>query len=154
MKRRCLLVSACLLGVACRYDGKTKGNSAVLALLEREDLTLIPICPEQLGGLPTPRPASECRGDRVINREGVDVTEQFRRGAEQVRYLAQHYHCDGAILKERSPSCGKGCIYDGSFTGVLTGGNGITAELLMQNGIPVFGESEIDWIENNEVTGE
>ncbi|MDO5547543.1 MAG: DUF523 domain-containing protein [Eubacteriales bacterium] len=147
MRRRCLLVSACLLGVRCRYDGKEKAHPAVLSLLEREDLTLIPVCPEQLGGLPTPRPAAECCGGRVVNRAGADVTEAYGRGAEQTLHLARAYHCDGAILKERSPSCGKGQIYDGSFSGVLTEGDGVAAALLLQHEIPVFGESELEQLE-------
>ena len=150
MTRRCLLVSACLLGVRCRYDGKEKGDPQVLALLEREDLTLIPVCPEQLGGLPTPRPAAERQGTRVCNRAGMDVTEAFRRGAEETLALARRYCCDGAILKERSPSCGKGTIYDGGFSGTLTAGNGVTAELLLQNSIPVYGESELKRLDTSE----
>ena len=143
MKRRCMLVSACLLGLPCRYDGKEKAHPAVCSLLEREDLTLVPVCPEQFGGLPTPRPPSERRGERVITRTGADVTEQYRRGAQQTLRLAQLYGCDCAVLKERSPSCGSGRIYDGSFSGTLTDGEGVTAELLRQHGIAVLGESEL-----------
>ena len=149
MKRRYMLVSACLLGLPCRYDGKEKAHPAVRSLLEREDLTLIPVCPEQLGGLPTPRPPSERRGERVITRTGADVTEQYRRGAQQTLRLAQLYGCDCAVLTERSPSCGSGRIYDGSFSGTLTDGDGVTAELLRQHGIAVWGESELALPDHN-----
>ncbi len=136
-----ILVSACLLGVGCRYDGKEKGKSDVIRLLQRDDITLIPVCPEQLGGMKIPRPASEIRGDKVVNLEGEDVTANYRRGAEETLKLARLYGCRRAILKERSPSCGHGEIYDGTFTGTLTEGDGITATLLIGNGIEVIGES-------------
>ena len=141
MKR--ILVSSCLLGVNCRYNGVVKADEAVLRLLNRSDLQLIPVCPEQLGGLPTPRVPSERRGNQVCNQAGMDVTEQYRRGAEETCKLAQLFQAEFAILKERSPSCGKGKIYDGTFSGTLIDGNGVTAELLMEQGILVMGESEI-----------
>ncbi|MBQ0038427.1 MAG: DUF523 domain-containing protein [Clostridiales bacterium] len=136
-----ILVSACLLGVACRYDGKSKPHAAVEKLMAQHHL--IPVCGEIFGGLPTPRTPAERRGERVINRDGVDVTAQYCRGAEEVLRLAKQYHCTAAVLKERSPSCGSGEIYDGSFTGTLTDGWGVTAELLRENGIRVVGESRI-----------
>ena len=138
-----ILVSACLLGICCRYDGKGNPNEAVLSLLNREDVVLIPVCPEQLGGMSTPRIPSERLDVRVVNRAGEDVTDHFLRGAEEALRLAKLYNCQTAIMKERSPSCGCGRIYDGSFSGTLTEGNGMTAELLLQNGIQVFGESRI-----------
>ena len=140
-----ILVSACLLGMACRYDGKSKPNETVLRLLENnsDEIRLIPICPEQLGGLPTPRVPSEKAGEKVINRVGIDVTVQYQKGAKEALKLAKLYHCETAILKERSPSCGRGEIYDGSFTKTLISGDGTTAELLKQNGIRVIGESEV-----------
>lgn len=138
-----ILVSACLLGVCCRYDGRGNPSQSVIDLLGRDDVELIPVCPEQLGGMPTPRLPSERREDRVINRAGEDVTECFHRGAEEALRLAKLYGCEAAILKERSPSCGCGRIYDGSFTGILTAGNGVTAELLLENGVKVNGESQI-----------
>ncbi len=141
MKR--ILVSACLLGTGCRYDGKNQDNEAILQLLHREDLRLIPVCPEQLGGLPTPRVPSERRGERVVNRDGDDVTAQFQKGALEALRMAERFGCRCAILKERSPSCGSGRIYDGTFTGTLTDGSGVTAELLKQNGITVVGESQL-----------
>ena len=135
-----LLVSACLLGCPCRYDGAAKPCPAVLALAEHHEL--VPVCPEQLGGLPTPRPPAERRGDRVVTQSG-DVTEQYRRGAAEAVRLARLLRCDGAVLKEKSPSCGRGAIYDGTFTRTLTSGDGVTAELLRHNGVAVYGESEI-----------
>ena len=137
-----ILVSACLLGCPCRYDGTAKADPRVLALMERH--TLIPVCPEQLGGLPTPRLPSERREGGVFDRGGKDVTVQYRQGAEEVLRLARLYGCTHAVLKERSPSCGSGQIYDGSFSHVLVPGSGVAAELLAQNGITVLGESQAD----------
>jgi len=136
-----ILVSACLLGVPCRYDGQAKPCPAVLALMDRH--TLIPVCPEQLGGLPTPRNPSERRGRRVVSSAGADVTAAYRRGAEETLRLARLYGCEAAILKERSPSCGSGEIYDGTFTRTLTPGDGVAAALLRARGIRVLGETEI-----------
>ena len=136
-----ILISACLLGVSCRYDGASKTHPLAEQLLKEH--TLIPACPEQLGGLATPRPPAERQGEIVRTREGTDVTERYRRGAEEVLRLCRLYGCEAAILKERSPSCGCGQIYDGSFTGTLIAGDGITAQLLRVNGIPVYGESRI-----------
>ena len=137
-----ILISACLLGCPCRYDGKSKPNDTVLALMEQH--TLIPICPEQMGGLATPRVPAERRGDGVFTETGGDVTAQYRRGAEEALRLAKLYGCTHAILKERSPSCGSGQIYDGSFSRTLTDGDGVTAALLKENGITVLGENEVD----------
>ncbi len=136
-----LLVSACLLGVHCRYDGGSNQLPALEALLTQHDC--IPVCPELLGGLPTPRPPAECQGDRVINREGTDVTEAFHRGAAEALYLATLHHCEAALLKERSPSCGCGTVYDGTFSGTLTAGRGVTAALLEKNGVEVYESTRI-----------
>lgn len=136
-----ILVSACLLGTACRYDGKAKANEKVVGLLKKE--TLIPVCPEQLGGMTTPRLPSEIRGDRVVNEAGEDVTACYQKGAEEALKLAKLYGCSLALLKERSPSCGCGQIYDGTFSKNLTEGDGITAGLLKKNGIRVIGESDL-----------
>ena len=135
-----ILVSACLLGCPCRYDGAAKPCPAVLALAERHEL--VPVCPEQLGGLPTPRNPSERRGERVVMNDGRDVTAEYRRGAEEALRLARLYGCTAAVLKEKSPSCGRGTVYDGTFTRTLTPGDGVTAEALLAAGIPVYGESE------------
>ena len=137
-----ILVSACLLGCPCRYDGKSKPHGAVLSLMERH--TLIPVCPEQMGGLATPRPPAECKCGGVFTESGVDVSAQYRRGAEEALRLARLYGCTCAILKERSPSCGKDTVYDGSFNRTLVAGDGVTAALLKANGIAVYGESEVD----------
>lgn len=139
-----VLVSACLLGVNCRYNGVPVEDRAVTELLKREDITLIPVCPEQLGGLPTPRKPSERKGDLVVSSEGEDRTEAFAKGAEEALRIAKLYGCEAAVLKERSPSCGNKEVYDGSFTGTLVPGEGVTAELLRRNGVKVFGESEIE----------
>lgn len=137
-----ILVSACLLGVACRYDGKRKPNEAVIAL--KEKYNLIPVCPEIMGGLPTPRLPSEIRGETVIMENGEDVTDKYSKGAEETLRLARLFGCGKAVLKEKSPSCGSGRIYDGTFSKILTEGNGITAGMLLANGIRVAGETEID----------
>ena len=134
-----ILISACLLGAPCRYDGAAKTQPWAAALAERHEL--VPVCPEQLGGLPTPRVPSERRGARVVSRDGGDVTARFRRGAEAAAALCRLLGCQAAVLKERSPSCGCGEIYDGTFSGTLTPGNGTAAELLLAAGIPVYGES-------------
>ena len=138
-----VLVSACLLGVNCRYNGVPKEDRAVKELLNREDITLIPVCPEQSGGLPTPRTPSERKGDGVFSSEGEERTEAFYRGAQEALRLAKLYGCEAAILKERSPSCGNKEIYDGSYSGTVVPGEGVTAELLRKNGVKVFGESEL-----------
>jgi len=137
-----ILVSACLLGAACRYDGKSKRYGAVEELCRRHEV--VPVCPEQLGGLPTPRVPAERQGDRVVTKTGGDVTAEYRRGAEEALHLAQLLGCTVAVLKERSPSCGSGQIYDGSFTGTLTDGFGVAAQLLRSHGIRVLGESELE----------
>ena len=136
-----LLISACLLGTCCRYDGASKAHPLAAALAERHQL--VPVCPEQLGGLPTPRPPAERREDRVVTQSS-DVTGQYRRGAEETLKLCKLLGCEAAVLKERSPSCGRGMVYDGTFTGTLTPGDGVTAALLTANGIPVYGESQIE----------
>ena len=136
-----ILVSACLLGMPCRYDGKSKPHEAVIALKEKYEL--VPFCPEIYGGLETPRTPSERVGDRVIMKDGRDVTENYMRGAASALELCKLIGIKRAILKERSPSCGRGEIYDGSFTATLRAGDGVTAELLLKNGIEVVGESKM-----------
>lgn len=139
-----LLISACLLGLPCRYDGASKPQPWAEALAAKHEL--VPVCPEQLGGLPTPRAPSERRGGQVVMNSGADVTAQYRRGAECTLTLCRLLGCEAAILKERSPSCGHGAVYDGTFSGTLTVGDGVTAELLGQNGIPVYGESRVETV--------
>lgn len=139
-----LLISECLLGVACRYDGRSVPLPAETLKKLMDRYVLIPVCPEQLGGLETPRNPSERRDGRVVMNNGADVTAQYVRGAEQALYLAEKFGCTKALLKERSPSCGSGEIYDGSFSGTLTEGRGVTAELLIGHSIAVYGESEAE----------
>ena len=133
------LISACLIGCPCRYDGQSKPMSEDIRALFEKDV-LIPVCPECLGGLPTPRPPAERQGDRVINRKGCDVTEEYQRGANEVLRLARLYRADGVILRDRSPSCGTNGIYDGSFTATLCEGEGVCAALLRREGIRVLDE--------------
>ena len=137
-----LLVSACLLGENCKYSGGNNYSPAVAALGEKYEL--IPVCPEQMGGLPTPRVPSERAGDRVLDREGTDVTDAFRLGAEKALETALAHGIKRAVLQERSPSCGCGTIYDGTFSGVLIPGDGVTTELLRKHGIEVTGGSHLD----------
>ena len=139
-----ILISACLLGVSCRYDGASKPIDSAKIEKLKEKFELIPVCPESLGGLQCPRDPSERIGDKVISCNGADVTVQYERGARETLYLAQLFDCKIALLKERSPSCGRDKIYDGTFSGTLRDGDGVTAELLAANGITVYGESEID----------
>lgn len=139
-----LLISACLLGLACRYDGESKPIDASLLDALTERWQLVPVCPEQLGGLPTPRPSAERQGARVVSAAGADVTEQYRRGAEQTCKLCRRFGCETALLKARSPSCGSGQVYDGSFSGTLADGDGVTTEALKALGVRVYGESEIE----------
>lgn len=139
--RERLLVSACLLGVFCRYDGSARPNPAVVALAERYEL--VPVCPEQLGGLATPRPPAERVGDQVLTNCGMDVTARYRQGAEETLRLARLLGCSAAVLKERSPSCGHGEIYDGTFSHRVVPGDGVTAALLREQGFRVVGESDL-----------
>lgn len=142
------LVSACLLGMRTRYDGRHNRSEAVILL--KSDNLLIPVCPEQLGGLPTPRPPAEIRdGDGadvlrgsagVCTADGKDLAEEFIRGARQVLLLAELMQVDGAVLKTGSPSCGDRRIHDGSFEGRCRAGDGVTTALLKEHGIPVFSE--------------
>ena len=144
-KMKGLIVSACLLGIPCRYDGASKHYHSEKTISElRERYHIVPVCPEILGGLPTPRTGSERVGLSVLMKDGRDVTENYKKGAEATLTLARLLGCDRALLKERSPSCGRGAIYDGTFTETLTAGDGVCAELLLKNGIEVYGESEAE----------
>ena len=134
-----LLISSCLLGIKCRYDGGRKALGCLDELMEKH--VLIPVCPEVVGGLPTPRVPAERIGDKVITKDGRDVTAEYEKGAQEALRLAQMTGCTHALLKERSPSCGCGVIYDGTFTGGLFEGDGVCGELLKKHGIEVLGES-------------
>lgn len=139
------LVSACLAGIPCRYDCSHKNNSIVNKLIEEG--RAIPLCPEQLSGLTTPREACECviinDQYKVISQSNKDYTEYFRSGAEMVLEFCQKYHIKKAILQKNSPSCGKR-TYDGTFSGNLADYPGITAKLLMDNGIEVISSDELN----------
>lgn len=132
-------ISACLLGVKCRYDGKSKPNDAVRAFADRPDVDVVRICPEVAGGLSIPHPANEQqRTDgqtRVVDCTGADNTEAFQRGATACCEKALQAGCTHAILKAKSPSCGVGLIYDGTFTGSLIEGSGVAAQALMDAGV-------------------
>lgn len=135
------LCSACLLGIECRYDGKSSFNEKVIEMAKNE--VLIPVCPEQLGGLPTPREPVELRDGKAITKSGKDVTDYLERGARQVLKLAKLFGIKEAIMKQGSPSCGCGRIYDGSFSGRLIEGGGVTTALLKKNGVKVISDEEL-----------
>lgn len=136
-----ILVSACLMGYECRYKGDGCKCDKVLGLAN--DNILIPVCPEQLGGLSTPRQPAERVGDKIISKTGVDVTDEYERGADFALNIAISNNVDLCIMKANSPSCGKGIIYDGTFTGAKTNGNGLTTEKLLARGFKVVSENEI-----------
>lgn len=143
-----ILVSACLLGENCKYNGGNNKCEEVIKLGQKH--TLIPICPETFANLPTPRVASEIKDGKVYSKDGKDLTEEFYDGAEKTLYVAEESACQIAVLKERSPSCGFGKIYDGTFSGTLTYGNGVAAQMLYEHGIIILGESKLDKIEDYE----
>ncbi|MGI6736369.1 MAG: DUF523 domain-containing protein [Anaerovoracaceae bacterium] len=147
MKRRRLLVSACLCGEPVRYDGRARALDDPRFQRWLEEGRLVPICPEVAGGLPVPRPEAQRRGSRVVTRDGRDVTTAYERGAAAALALARS--CDAAlcILKQSSPSCGSLQIHDGSFRGKKIPGRGFTAEVLQRAGFRVFGEDQMDEIE-------
>lgn len=139
LKKPCrYVVSACLAGKFCRYDGLSNLRGDIAALVDAG--LAVAVCPETLGGLPTPRNPSERRGKRVFSSTGEDVTEAFALGAKAALSIAEEYGCGAAILKARSPSCGCGRIYDGTFTKTLAHGDGIFAELLRSKGFQIFTE--------------
>lgn len=140
-KEEKILISACLAGVNCKYNGENNKNTKVIELIKNCNAILV--CPEQLGGLMTPRPSAERLNDKVITKDKRDVTEEYVRGANEVLSLIKRFNIKKAILKSRSPSCGKGKIYDGTFSHTLTDRDGVTAELLMKNGVEVITEEEI-----------
>ena len=137
-----ILVSACLLGTKCRYDGLSKPCEKVIRM--QEEYEFIPCCPESDAGLSTPRLPCEIKGDRVIRKDGMDLTDTFLLGAKIALDLAKNENVEFAILKERSPSCGKSLRYDGTFSGNLVSKPGITAQLLMENHISVFSDEQIE----------
>ena len=130
-----IIVSACLAGVNCNYKGENSEDASIVNLVAEG--RAIMVCPEQLGGLTTPRTPAELRNGRVFTKEGADVTEAFLRGANEVLKICKKYNCQKAILKSNSPSCGCGKIYDGNFNGAMVDGDGVTAALLKEHGIEV-----------------
>ncbi len=136
-----VLCSACLLGINCRYDGQGKGFKNIIKTVD--EFFIVPICPEQLGGLPTPRERAEIRDNKVITLSGRDVTGNFIKGAREALKIADLLGIKLAIFKQYSPSCGCGKVYDGSFSGTIIPGNGITTGLFIQNGIKVITEEEL-----------
>jgi uncharacterized protein YbbK (DUF523 family) len=135
-----ILVSACLAGINCRYDGKNNANQRIIDLVKQG--LAVPVCPEQLGGLSTPRPPAEIVSGNVVNIHGDDVSHNFQKGAEETLKIAKLLNCNKAILKQRSPSCGCGRIYDGTHSGSVKDGNGITTDLLLLNGIQILTEED------------
>ncbi len=136
-----ILISACLLGYDCRYKGDNCKNQNILDLYK--DDILIPVCPEQLGGLSTPRLPAERVEDKIIAKGGKDVSEEYNRGANIAVEIAKRNNVDFCIMKANSPSCGKGVIYDGTFTGGKKEGNGVTVDKLIQAGFTVLNETEL-----------
>ena len=136
-----VLISACLYGEKCRYDG---GDNLIPRLDEiKKVCNLFPVCPEVLGGLETPRNPSEIIGEKVVSNVGKDVTNEYKKGAEIALETALRNSCKIALMKAKSPSCGSGKIYDGTFSRKLTDGDGITVKLLKEHGIKVFDETQI-----------
>lgn len=142
-----ILVSACLLGINCRYSGMGACHEDIIELKHKHNL--IPVCPEQLGGLPTPRNPVEIVNDRAMDEAAKDFTKEFTSGAMQTLQIANILDCKTAILKSNSPSCGNKNIYDGTFCGKLIKGQGFTARLLMENGIEVLSEKELNKLERS-----
>lgn len=136
-----ILVSACLMGYDCRYKGDNCKSEKLTEL--SKDNILIPVCPEQLGGLPTPRQPGERVGGKVMAKNGADITEQYTRGADFAVEIAKANNVDYCIMKSNSPSCGKGVIYDGTFSGGKVAGNGLTVEKLLNAGFKVITENDL-----------
>ncbi len=141
-----LLISACLLGADCKYSGGNNRLPDELLRRLKSKYRLVPVCPETAGGLPIPRQPSERLGEKVVSRLGADVTAQFQKGAETALELSKRFDCKKALLKENSPSCGSGRIYDGSFSRKLTEGDGVAAAMLKAEGLAIYGESVAETI--------
>ena len=135
-----ILVSACLLGIHCKYSGGSNLTQGLAEALQAAGYSLVPVCPEVYGGLPTPRTPAERVGERVLAKDGRDVTAEYRNGAAAAVRLAQLTGCTAAVLKANSPSCGCGTIYDGTFTGRKIPGSGVAAEALRAAGLAIYNE--------------
>lgn len=141
MEKEYILISACLAGVNCRYDGTNKENEKILNIIKENRAILV--CPEQMGGLKTPREASEILGEKVLTINGEDVTYFYLKGAEEILKLVKKFNIKKAILKSKSPSCGVGLVYDGTFSGNLVKGTGVTAKILLENDVDVITENDL-----------
>lgn len=140
-----ILISACLLGIKCRYDGK---DNYIENFFEKyKDINFIKICPEVDAGMPIPRTPCEIRKNKVFDKNGKETTHFFKKGAEIALKIAKEKNIKIAILKAKSPSCGKDIIYDGTFTRTLTNNDGLTAKLLKNNNIKIFTEKELNLFE-------
>ncbi|MGM0599793.1 MAG: DUF523 domain-containing protein [Candidatus Rifleibacteriota bacterium] len=157
VSNKIVLISACLAGVECNYKAKAssawqKGLQSFFRQACQNGILFVPICPEQLGGLPTPRDPSELQGsakqilagqEKIISNKGKDVSNNFIKGAMQAAHFAKLYSARFAILKSKSPSCGSSQVYDGTFSGQLIDGRGITSEVLLANGLKIFNEKVV-----------
>ena len=143
-----IVVSACLMGESCKYNGLDNYHRALVEACERTGTKVLLVCPEVFGGLPTPRDPSEIVGCEVRTREGVSVDREFRHGAQRALDMCEHFggpsEIAACILQDRSPSCGTGHVYDGTFSGTLTAGNGVFVDLLLRHGYRVIPASEFD----------
>ena len=135
------IISACLAGINCRYDGGSKPNQKVIELVKQGKAILV--CPEQLAGLTTPRTPAEEKDGKIITKDGKDLTKEFQKGAQEALKIARLSNCKEAILKAKSPSCGCGKVYDGSFSGNLIDGDGVFTRLLKENNIKVITEEDL-----------
>ena len=142
-----VLISACLLGDNVKYSGGNNLTQELVTMLEKYNVKIVKICPECFAGLPIPRVPSEIREDKVFSKDGRDITEEFLSGAEKTYQIAKRKQVDFAILKERSPSCGSSFIYDGSFSGKVIEGQGLTAKKLSKENIIIFSEENLEEIE-------
>ncbi len=141
-----IAISSCFINKV-RYDGETSNNEMIndfFNVMKRNNIKLILVCPEVFGGLPVPRDKSEKQGNKIFSNKGKDLTQYFNDGAEKVLRLLKSENVDMAILKSKSPSCGLGKIYDGTFSGVLIDGNGVTVDLLLKNDIKVYSSYDLD----------
>ncbi|MBC8495139.1 DUF523 domain-containing protein [archaeon] len=136
-----IIVSACLAGIECKWNGKAAPCEQIIELVKAKEA--IPVCPEQLGGLSTPRPPCEQKGAKVFSKDGKDFTLEFEKGADEALKIAKQFSCKKAILKHKSPSCGCGKVYNGTFSDKLIEGDGVTAKLFKENGIQVITENDL-----------
>lgn len=142
MKKTCILVSACLLGKNCKYNGSNNYSAKVAEFIK--DYDVIPICPEVMAGLSIPREPLEICNNRLITKEGADYTKNMMQACDEIKKIINEKKPILAILKARSPSCGKGAIYDGTFTNTIVSKNGMACDVILKEGIKVLHEEEIE----------